>query len=296
MSKQPFDNASFLYQVKWDGVRMLAVIEGKKVSLLNKRGNLRTDQYPELQKLSEIINNGNAILDGEIVVLCGGKPSFPSVMRRDNCRDPMKIRFLSHTQTISYMVFDLIYLDGIDLRSWSLMDRLSKLGELTKEQECLHLVDSFSEGTVLYNTVHKAGLEGIVAKRRDSLYYPGKKHKDWFKTKCLRQQNCLVGGYTLQGQRVNSLLLGVRLQGGLSFVGKVGTGLDAEQWQMLSDTLPRLEVDKSPFSGRTPAGSHYITPNIGVQVEYLEWTESLRLRFPVIKAFIKDSASDDFSI
>ncbi|MDD4627426.1 MAG: non-homologous end-joining DNA ligase [Syntrophomonas sp.] len=290
--EQAFDSDDFLYQVKWDGVRMLVAVAGEQVSLLNKRGNLRTGQYPELQNLPNLIRASTAVLDGEIVVLREGKPSFPAVMQRDNCRNPMKIQHLSKTLAISYMVFDLLYLNGRDLRSASLLDRLSQLAEIFDNQGCLYLVESFSQGTTLFDSVQRAGLEGIVAKRKNSYYRPGKQHDDWFKIKCLRSQACLVGGYTLRGKQVNALLLGVMRDGSLSFAGKAGNGLDTEQLQILSETLPRLEVKDSPFLEPTPAGSHYITPQLAVQVEYLEWTDSLHLRFPVIKSFMKNAGAD----
>lgn len=292
--EQAFDSDDFLYQVKWDGVRMLVAVAGEQVSLLNKRGNLRSRQYPELQNLPNLIRASTAVLDGEIVVLREGKPSFPAVMQRDNCRNPMKIQHLSKTLAISYMVFDLLYFNGKDLRSATLVERLSMLAELFEDnnQGGLYLVESFKQGTILFDSVQRAGLEGIVAKRKNSCYRPGKQHDDWFKIKCRRSQNCLVGGYTLRGKQVNALLLGVMRDGSLSFAGKASNGLDAEQLQILSETLPRLEVKDSPFLEPTPAGSHYITPQLAVEVEYLEWTDSLHLRFPVIKYFIKNAGAD----
>lgn len=281
-----FDSEDFLYQVKWDGVRILAAISGESVYLRNKRGNQRTEQYPELQSLTGILGVKNAVLDGEIVVLREGKPSFPGVMQRDRCSTASSIAHVSKTLPISYMVFDLLYLNGRDLRKESLVERTSKMDELFDNQEYLHQVESLSEGKTLFEAVRSAGLEGIVAKRKTSLYSPGKNHSDWYKIKCLRTQNCLVGGYTLRGNQVNALLLGVVREGKLTFAGKAANGLSSEHLKMLSEELPRLEVVTSPFAERPQRNHHYIEPRLAVLVEFLEWTESLHLRFPVIKAFI----------
>ncbi len=287
-----FDREDFLYQVKWDGVRVLAAISGKSVYLSNKRGNNRTEQYPELQSLSGLPGVKNAVLDGEIVVLREGKPSFYRIMQRDRCSTSLSITHLCKTLPIFYMVFDLLYLNGRDLRQESLVERISKMAEMFVDKEYLHQVESFSEGTTLFEVVRNAGLEGIVAKRKASLYSPGKNHSDWYKIKCLRTQKCLVGGYTLRDNKVNALMLGVVREGKLRFAGKAANGLSSEHLKMLSEELPRYEVASSPFIERPQRTHHYIEPRLAVLVEFLEWTESLHLRFPVIKAFIAATDAD----
>ena len=283
---QVWDSDGFLYQVKWDGIRILAGIAGPKVSLINKRGHERTGQFPELQSLPGFIRADSAILDGEIVVLREGKPSFPAVMQRDRACQPATIGLLTRTLPVSYMVFDVLYLNGQDLRGKCLSERISLLAELFQDQDYLNQVQSFAEGSSLFEAVKKADLEGIVAKRKNSLYSPGKQHQDWYKVKCLRRQNCLVGGYTLRGQQVNSLLLGVFREGKLSFAGKAANGLNSDHWQMLSAQLPGLEISHSPFADPAPKEAHFIQPQLAVLIEFLEWTDALQLRFPVIKSFI----------
>ncbi len=280
------DRDDFLYQVKWDGVRILAGITDEKVSLINKRGNERTGQFPELQSLPRLIRADSVVLDGEIVVLRDGKPSFPAVMQRDRASQPATISLLTRTLPVAYMVFDLLYLNGQDLRGKGLLERISLLAELFTDQDYLYQVQSFTEGSTLFEAVKNAALEGIVTKRKNSCYRPGKQHQDWYKIKCLRRQKCLVGGYTIRGLQVNSLLLGVYREGKLRFAGKAANGLNSEHWQMLSEQLPGLEISNSPFADPTPKEAHYIQPQLAVLVEFLEWTDSLQLRFPVIKSFI----------
>lgn len=286
------DSEDFLYQVKWDGVRMLAGVSGENVTLLNKRGHFRTIQYPELQTLPNLIAADSAILDGEIVVLKEGKPSFPTVMQRDLAGSLSAIQMLTRALPIAYMVFDLLYLNGKDLRSQTLSERITLLADLFSDQDYLYQVQRFPQGSSLFAAVKEANLEGIVAKRKDSFYLPGKQHKDWYKIKVLRSQKCLVGGYTLRGRQVNSLLLGVWREDKLLYAGKAANGLNTAHLQMLTAEFPRLAVQHSPFANPTPKEAHYIEPHLAVLVEFMEWTDSLQLRFPVIKSFITASASD----
>ena len=281
-----WDSDDFLYQVKWDGVRILAGIAEGKVALINKRGHERTKQFPELQSLPGIIRADSVVLDGEIVVLREGKPSFPAVMQRDRTSNPSTIGLLSKTLPVAYMVFDLLYLNGQDLRGAPLLERSSLLAEQFTDQAYLYQVQSFAEGSSLFEAVKHADLEGIVVKRKNSLYRSGKQHQDWYKIKCLRSQKCLVGGYTLRGQQVNSLLLGVYREGQLRFAGKAANGLNTQHWQMLTAELPGLEISSSPFADPTPKEAHFIQPQLAVLVAFLEWTDALQLRFPVIKSFI----------
>ena len=286
-----FDSEDFLYQVKWDGVRILTAISGDTVFLRNKRGNKRTEQYPELQSLAKLPGVKNAVLDGEVVLLREGKPSFAGVMQRDRLKTASSIAH-GKALPISYMVFDLLYLNGRDLRKESLLERTSQLTELIDNQEYLHQVESFSKGKILFESVRSIGLEGIVAKRKTSLYGIGKSHHDWYKIKCLQTQNCLVGGYTTRGNQVNALLLGVISDGKLSFAGKAANGLSSAHLTTLSEELPGLEVSKSPFAEQPQRDHHYIEPRLAVLVEFLEWTDSLHLRFPVIKAFLDATDTD----
>lgn len=287
-----FDSEDFVYQVKWDGVRILAGMAGDQVHLINKKGNERTLQFPELQQLPELVKADRVVLDGEIIVLREGKPSFPAVMRRDRTASPLTIELFTKTLPITYMVFDLLYLNGQDLRDKPLLERIALLTDLFADHDYLNQVQRFSEGSSLFAAVQNAGLEGIVAKHKNSAYHPGKKHKDWYKIKCQQSQKCLVGGYTLRGNQVNSLLLGVFREDQLCFAGKAANGLNAAHWQMLTAQLPSLEISRSPFADATPKGVHYVQPQLAVQVVFLEWTDALQLRFPVIKSFISATESD----
>ncbi len=287
MHSAPFDSPDFLYQFKWDGVRMLAFLQEDKVKLVNKRGHERTLQYPEMQHLPQMVRARQAVLDGEIVVLKGGRPSFPTVMRRDQASQARTIEHLQHTLPINYMVFDILEADRELLLDKPLEYRQEQLRQKITNNDFLQLVEDFSQGVALFNSVCAMGLEGIVAKRRQSHYIPGKRHRDWLKVKCRLKQNCLIGGYTLRGRVVNSLLLGVYQDNRFLYVGRAGSGLTSEQQEVLSSGFPPLRRDKSPFENLShhPAGCYFVEPHLGVRVEFQEWTEEMHFRAPVIKEF-----------
>jgi len=287
---QVFERQDYLYQVKWDGVRMLAFIQDGQVTLINKRHHERTLQYPELQELPARIAARQAILDGEIVVLKGGKPSFPAVMSRDNQRGEAGIRRVQESLPINYMVFDILQLNGENLTIQPLEERQHLLRERIAPGAWLHLVEDFAQGTALFDSICQLDLEGVVAKQRRGCYIGGKRHRDWFKIKYRRRAECLVGGYTLRGSLVNSLLLGWKQDKQLFFVGRAGSGLNSAQEEILTSFLPGQEIKQSPFANlsRQPAGYHFVKPVIGVEIEFAEWTEDLHLRAPVIKDFIQE--------
>ena len=244
----PFDDSAYLIRLSGMGVRILAIIDGQKVSLLNKHLRDRTRQYFELQCLPNYMTANSAILDGELVALREGKPSFPTIMRRDRCSKPQEIERLHKAIPIEYMVFDLLYFNGQDLRNKPLAIRQAELLESFTAGPGFNLVENFPSGTELFGAVNSMGLEGIVAKKKDSQYIQGKKHRQWLKIKCYRSQNCLIGGYTLRGKRVNSLLLGVFREKEFLFAGKAASGLTSAQQDLLSQEFPRLTITHSPFS------------------------------------------------
>ena len=188
---------------------------------------------------------------------------------------------------IEYMLFDLIYLNGQNLMNIPLSERQIHLHNIAAEKDYLHLVENFSDGQALFKAIRSMDMEGVVAKKNGSSYIQGKKHQSWLKIKSLRRQNCLVGGFTLRGSLVNSLLLGAYRDGALFYVGKAANGLDTSSQEVLSQQLPALEIDDSPFVNilRKRPEMHFLKPKWGVEVEFLEWTDDLKLRSPVIKNF-----------
>ena len=291
--KEPFDSPRYLYQVKWDGVRILALVEQRRVALRNRKGNPRTGQYPELQKLAELITSESAVLDGEVVALAGGKPSFARVLQRDLCRREPALRALCREIPCTYCLFDLLFLDGADLTGNPIEKRQQLLGEIVKAVPPLYLNENFKEGIALYREIEEAGMEGIIAKKRGSPYRCGEKTTDWLKIKPRRRQLCVVGGVSMAEGQVSSLLLGAYRAGELIYIGKAGSGLKKDDLLLLRGYARRAGVSEPPFRN-PPRGRDLVwtEPRLAVEIEFAEWTGDLRLRAPVVAGFSKRTPAE----
>lgn len=284
--REPLDSSDYLYQIKWDGVRILALLEQGRLILKNRQGKLRTDQYPELQEAAKATKVKNAVFDGEMVALAGGKPSFARIIQRDFCRRKAAIRMLQQRIPCTYCLFDLLYLNDADLTGSSIEERQRLLGETVGQVLPFYLNDNFREGAALYREIEQAGLEGIVAKKKGSPYRSGHKSVDWLKIKPRRRQLCVVGGLTMPEGGVGALLLGAYRDKELLYIGKAGSGLKGKDLPLLRDHALQCGVDVPLFSN-PPSGRNifWLQPRLTVQVEFSEWTDELRLRAPVVIGF-----------
>ncbi|MDK2855139.1 MAG: ligase 1 [Bacillota bacterium] len=286
--RTPFDDPEFFFQVKWDGIRLLSFIENGELRLQNRRLRRRDGFYPELDALPDLLGRDGVVLDGEAVAFKEGKPSFPLILRREQVTSPSRAREMARRVPVVYLVFDILYLEGEPLLGRPLAERQERLQEVLRPAaETLALVENFPSGTALFRAVQAKGLEGIVAKRRNSLYVPGKS-RDWLKVKVRRRQLCLVGGYSAEGKRLKSLLVGAWHGDKLVYLGRVGTGLTAHEWDRLAPVLEDLASPICPFAA-CPRGRDYrwVRPVLPVWVEYSEWTEDLKLRAPSIAGFAR---------
>jgi bifunctional non-homologous end joining protein LigD len=286
----PFDHPDWLFQPKWDGVRILAHVRGPEVRLINRRGRERTAHYPEIvEGVRAVLRGQNAVLDGEMVVFWEGRPSFPRVMRRETAAPGgPSLAVLRRTLPATYMVFDLLHLDGRELIGLELEARQELLRRHLVAGEPVLLTDSFDQGSRLFAAVEERGWEGVVAKRRGSPYRFGKSPL-WRKIKVRRRQPCVVGGFTVaSGGVVGSLLLGVWREQDLMYVGRAGSGLGGEEREALARVLAETVQPECPFDPvprmRGPA-VRWVAPLLSVLVEYGEWTEGLHLRHPVVVGF-----------
>lgn len=280
---EAFDSADHLFQVKWDGVRSLAYADGG-VRLINRHLNERTAQYPEIAGTLGYLPEGT-VLDGEMIVLWEGKPDFYRVMKREMARDGGKIRMLARELPAAYMVFDVIMHRGEMCAGAPLAKRQEMLGNIVRGTERVHLVDSVDgRGRALFAAVAEAGLEGIVAKRKDSPYLIGQKSELWKKIKVWRVMEALVGGWSEDAGRIRSLALGRRDGEGLGYVGNVGTGFSEAQWKALWDYLRAANPPgtECPFAHRPASKTlRWAKPALTVTVRYMEMLEDGRLRHPV---------------
>ncbi|MCF6095502.1 DNA ligase [Thermovorax subterraneus] len=289
--REAFDDESFGFQVKWDGTRVLAHIDGK-VELFNRKMKGRTKQYPEVvDALLRLFSGKSTVLDGEMIALLGGRPDFHNLMRRDMATDEAAVKYLASKIPVTYVVFDILYLDGRCLAELPFSERYGILKSSLQSRDPVVVTDTFpGTGISLFEAVKAKGLEGIVAKKLDSRYEIGKKSKKWLKIKNRRIITALVGGFLAEGKRVRSLFLGHLVEGHLVFIGRVSSGLDAEKSSALFDAFSRLITDECPFSALPPLSKKekplWVLPRTLVEVEFLEYTGEGFLRHPVLRGIL----------
>lgn len=282
-----FDSPDFLFQVKWDGVRCLAYrYPDGALRLFNRRLNERTRQYPDLMAALAFLPPGT-VIDGEIIATgADGKPSFPLVLRRDLVKSAAKAGTLAHTLPASYMAFDLLWLEGVSLLDAPLAKRQERLRTLPLPKG-VQAVDSVEgSGRALFAAVGAEGLEGIVAKRRDSPYLVGKKTMLWQKIKHWREITVWAGGYLSdEAGRIRSLLVGTMEEGGLRYVGSVASGVTQRQWRLLQEHCDRL-AGPCPFvNPPLSPGARWVKPLLSLRVRFLEYSPNGSLRNPSVVAF-----------
>lgn len=294
LAREVKDLNDWVYQVKWDGVRILCHIDNNQVWLWNKRLHQRTIQYPELQKAASLLKASSAILDGEAVVIKNQRPSFPAIMSRDNSRSELLIRQQRKSHPVEYMIFDLLYLDGRNLSDMPLLERRSMLEPILSCEPPLYLVENFPIGSTLFDAVKNEKMEGMVAKYGKSRYVPGKGHHAWYKYKTRLECQAVIGGFVRQGKRLKSLLVGLYDEGRLQYAGRVGTGLNESSRSILMEELSKMQVSSSPFAGPITRFRNvvFVRPLITLTIEFAEWTEDLCLRQPVITGFSHRQAED----
>jgi len=276
---QPFDGPEWLFEIKWDGYRAVAFIENGKVRLVSRNQNELTTRYPELKDLAQFIKAKNAILDGEAVALDDeGKASFSLMQQRTGFRPGGKRAVANADVPVLYYAFDLLYLDGEDWRKVTLEERKRKLKSIVKTGDSLRYSDHYEQqGKALFDVAKAKGLEGIVAKKRESVY-EDRRSREWLKIKIRHRVECVVGGFTEpEGSRAHfgSLVLGLYdKQGRLIHVGQAGSGFNQKSLGEIWKTLKKLETKKNPFYGEVEAlrKVSWVKPELVAEIEYAEWT------------------------
>ena len=294
---EPFDSPDFTYEPKWDGVRTIAFVDGGEVRLQTRNLLDCTKQYPEATQAAEALTGAyHAILDGEIVALDEkGVPSFQRLQPRMHVSDESTVRKLRKSTPVIYQVFDILYADGEDLTRKPLRERMRRLDEALTPMGSIRRSEGFpGTGVALFEAAREQGLEGVVAKRLDSIYQPGARTPAWVKIKAFRSMECVIGGWTAgQGGRtktLGALLLGVYRDGKLQPVGHVGTGFDERTLRDLLKILEEHESPTSPFATqpRTNQPARWCLPELVCEVEYVEITRDGTLRHPTYRGLRAD--------
>ena len=301
--EKPFDNPEWLFEIKWDGYRAIAFIEDSKVRLVSRNQNDLTAQFSELRDLPKFVKAKTAILDGEIVALDeGGRSSFSLIQQRTGIRKGGRRAAGRSDVPALYYAFDLIYLDGYDLRRVTLEERKQALAGIISTSEILRYSDHFDKGTALFEAAKQQGLEGILAKMRSSHYEERRSH-EWLKIKITQTVDCVVGGYTdPEGSReyFGSIVLGLYdKKGQLVHVGQAGTGFDQETLKQIWQILNKLETSRSSFHGGVDAQKvHWVKPKCVAEIKFSEWTHETveggrKLRAPVFLGLREDKNPEE---
>lgn len=284
LSDEPaFDDPKWLFEIKWDGYRAIAELKGKDSRLYSRNGLSFAKAYPKV--FNEIVKfKQRAVFDGEVVVFRDGLPSFQAIQNYKSTQN----------LPIQFLVFDCLELDGKNLKTLKLIERKEILKELLPENDIIKYCDHVEgEGIALFEQAKKIKLEGIIAKRKDSKYFPDKRTKEWLKIKNVNVDDFKIVGWTdpkASRQYFGALLIAREIGGELVYSGEVGTGFTTELLKSLFAKIQPLEIDKCPLE--TPVkkekGFHWAKPKYFCQVQYVEITDDGHVRHPSFLGLRKD--------
>jgi bifunctional non-homologous end joining protein LigD len=275
LAREPFSDPKWIFERKLDGIRCIAVRDGDSVQLRSRNDLSLNGRYPEVAAALDGERCGRFVADGEVVAFEGSATSFARLAQRQQ-----------HYVPVFYYVFDLLWLDGYDIRPLPLRTRKRLLRTALAFKDRVRLTPHRNaDGEKLFKEACRKEWEGLIAKRADSAYVEARS-RDWLKFKCEQGQELVIGGYTTpQGSRTDfgALLLGYDDNGRLRYAGKVGTGFDQATLRELGERLRGLRVDRSPFADAAEIrerGVSWVKPTLVAQVAFTEWTGHGRLRHP----------------
>jgi bifunctional non-homologous end joining protein LigD len=303
---EAFDAPDWLFEIKWDGYRAVAFLENGKLRLVSRNQNELTPRYPELKDLPKFVHAKTAVLDGEVVALDDeGRASFSLMQQRTGFRPGGRRGAVNADVPVLYYAFDLLYLDGYDWRKVPLEERKKKLKSLLMTGDHVRYSDHYEkQGKALFEMARAKGLEGILAKKRDSIYQE-RRSSEWLKIKIRHRLEAVIGGYTEpEGSRARfgSIVLGLYdKQGRLIHVGQAGSGFDQKSLEEVWKLLKKRETKKNPFYGDVEAlrKVYWVKPELVAEVEYAEWTDGTnagsgpKLRAPVFMGLRDDKNPQD---
>lgn len=302
----PPDEDAWAYEIKWDGERVLAYVETVGLKLQSRNGNDISARYPELAPLAAAAGSREMILDGEIVACDeGGVPRFERLQPRMHVTDPLRIAVLARTAPVALKIFDVLWLDDEPLLRRPYLERRERLAALGLNDEHWQTPGHrLGGGRECVAFSRERGHEGIIAKRPQSIYEPGKRTRTWIKVKNTNRQEFVIAGWVPgTGRRVRlpgALLVGYydpseRDAGGrpvLRYAGKVGTGFTEAELDRLKRLFEPLAIESSPFTGAQPPDrdARFVRPQLVAEIEFTEWTREGLLRHPSYKGLRDDKA------
>jgi bifunctional non-homologous end joining protein LigD len=296
----PRDEAAWGFEVKWDGIRTILFCDHGHMALQGRNGTDFTGRYPEVRELARELGARRLVLDGEIVAFDEeGRPSFERLQSRMHLGSDSAVRRRMRDIPVTYVAFDLLYLDGRSTMALSYEERRKVLDALEFGGPAWRApAYQRGEGSALLAATKELGIEGVVAKRLSSSYEPGRRSSAWVKVKNICEQDVVIGGWApgegKRSGRVGALVTGLYEDGRLVYAGKVGTGFTDRTLAILERELAPLRRDSSPFEGRkAPKGTIFVEPRLVARVELREWTKSGTMRAPSFKGLRDDIDPQD---
>jgi bifunctional non-homologous end joining protein LigD len=288
LTDAPFDDPDWVFESKWDGFRMVACIEKRSVTLYSRNGKIISDNYREVAKALEKVK-GDAVLDGELVAL-----DAQGISRFQLLQNALRAQAM-----LRYVVFDVMFLDGEDLRGLPLLRRKEKLRRILPKHALIAFSEHRSEhGIKYFKEAERSGLEGIMAKRAASPYLSGQRNGDWLKVKTARRQEVVIVGFTAPRRSrpyFGALVLAVRQDGGWQYVGRVGTGFSHATLAELHKRLLPLKMHRPPFKQRVKeeSATTWVKPRLVAEVKFTEWTAAGEMRHPAFLGLREDKRAED---
>lgn len=298
VAEQPFDHPDWQFEVKWDGIRVLAYVELGQLQLLSRNNRDLTDHFPEFHRLPQSLKGDRAVLDGEIIALDqDGKPSFLRVQKRIQLVDSIRVRQAQALAPLVYVLFDILWWQSEDVTTLPLAARGELLQEgLRWEAPFIRSPVTLTTGKQLYHAAMEQTLEGIVAKRSQSRYIEGRS-REWLKIKRIREIDCAICGFTFDQarNRLKALILGLYQGNHLVHIGQVGSGLSGREWMDVHIRLKERERLSSPFASApsVPGIVHWVSPDLVCRIQYRGWTIDHKLRHPVFGELRYDKAAQE---
>lgn len=289
------DGDAWAFEVKWDGVRAISYCRRGAVHVESRNLLDVTRAYPEAVELGEALAAHDAVLDGEVVAFDeDGRPSFELMQLRMGLTSPRAVAERRESIPAVYIVFDLLFLDGMSVMPLPYAQRRKLLDALVPEGPSWRVAEYHAgDGPAMLAASRGQQLEGLVAKRLDSVYEPGRRTRTWLKIKNIARQEFVIGGFTPgegnRASRLGALLIGYYEGDRLRYAGKVGTGFTDQLLDSLQALLTPIERASSPFNdGQPPRGSVFVEPLLIGEVAFTEWTSGGMIRHPVFKGLRGD--------
>lgn len=289
-----FEDDNYVYEMKWDGERCIAYLDPEKgTELRNKRQMVMQHKVPELDNIHKQVN-ARCILDGELLCVVNGKPNFEAIKNRSLTSNKYKIIMEAERHPASFIAFDCLYYHNKDITKLSLLERKKYLNTAVAQSEQIAVSRVFdcSQARDLFKIVQEQGMEGIVAKKKDSLYFQGARTKVWLKIKNLLDDDFVICGYIYKANNMISLVLGQYQNGALVYKGHVTLGVKGADFLRIK---AQKKITNSPFSDTTSANQNavWLEPTLVCTVSFMEKTKNGSLRQPVFKGLRGDKPPED---